>query len=196
MDLESEILKEHSKRQTVRIAKWVGNDRKRFRQLMDLFLHGEFRVTQRAAWIISECYELNPQLVTPWLPSMIKKMQEPGVHDAVRRNVVRLLQFVEIPPSLLGTVVSLCFDYLGSVMAPIAVKACSMTVLTKIAEREPGLKRELQTAIELMLLYVGPALRARPNDRETAGARPRASYDEGKENFILRGSCLAACPRH
>ncbi len=97
MDLESEILKEHSKRQMVRIAKWVGNDRKRFKQLMDLFLHGEFRVTQRAAWIISECYELNPQLVIPWLPAMIKKMQEPGVHDAVRRNVVRLLQFVEIP---------------------------------------------------------------------------------------------------
>ena len=161
MDLEPEILKEHSKRQMVRIAKWVGNDRKRFKQLMDLFLHGEFRVTQRAAWIISECYELNPQLVIPWLPAMIKKMQEPGVHDAVRRHVVRLLQFVEIPPSLLGTVVSLCFDYLGSVESPIAVKACSMTVLVKIAEREPDLKRELQTAITLLLPYVGPALRTR-----------------------------------
>lgn len=161
MDLESEILKEHSKRQMVRIAKWVENDRKRFKQLMDLFLHGEFRVTQRAAWIISECYELNPQLVIPWLPAMIKKMQEPGVHDAVRRNVVRMLQCIEIPTSLLGTVVSLCFEYLGSVETPIAVKACSMTVLVKIAEREPDLKHELQTAIELMLPYVGPALRAR-----------------------------------
>jgi hypothetical protein len=36
-----------------------------------------------------------------------------------------------------------------------------MTVLQRIAEREPELKRELRTSIELMLPYAGAALRAR-----------------------------------
>jgi hypothetical protein len=78
----------------------------------------------------------------------------------VKRNGVRILQCIEIPNSLLGTVASLCFDYLNSVDAPIAVKANSMTVLTRIAEREPDLKRELRDSIELMLPYAGPGIRA------------------------------------
>ncbi|MBM2840584.1 MAG: hypothetical protein HW412_1112 [Bacteroidetes bacterium] len=52
---ESEILREHSKRQAVRIATWVGRDKKRFRQLIKLFLEGEYRVTQRSAWIVNSC---------------------------------------------------------------------------------------------------------------------------------------------
>jgi hypothetical protein len=161
MDLEAEILKEHSKRQTVRIAKWIGPDKRRFRQLMELLLHGDRLVTQRAAWILSSCYEFHPQLITPWLPDLLKKMQEPGVHDALKRNVVRLLACTDIPKPLLGTVVSLCFDYFNSVDAPIAVKVHSMSVLQNVAQQEPDLKHELQTAIELMIPYAGPALRAR-----------------------------------
>jgi hypothetical protein len=161
MDLETEILREHSKRQTVRIARWIGPDKRRFRQLMELLLHGEHVVTQRGAWILSSCYELHPQLVTPWLSALLKKMQEPDVHDALKRNVVRLFACVDIPKPLLGTVTSLCFEYLNSVDAPIAVKVHSMSVLQKVAEKEPDLKRELQTSIELMMPYVGAALRAR-----------------------------------
>lgn len=161
MNLEAEILREHSKRQTVRIARWIGPDKRRFRQLMELLLHGDPLVTQRAAWILSYCYEYHPQLITPWLPALIEKMQEPGVHEAVKRNVVRLLVCTDIPKPLLGIVVSLCFEYLNSVDTPIAVKAHSMSVLQRVAEQKPDMKNELLTTIELMMPYVGPALRAR-----------------------------------
>ncbi len=52
MNLESEILEEHSKRNTIRLAKWIGSDKKRFKELMKIFLKGEYRVTQRSAWIL------------------------------------------------------------------------------------------------------------------------------------------------
>jgi hypothetical protein len=58
-------------------------------------------------------------------------------------------------------VVSLCFEYLNAVDAPIVVKVHSMSVLRKVTEQEPDLKHEVQTAIELMMPYAGPALRAR-----------------------------------
>jgi hypothetical protein len=161
MNLETEILKEHSKRQTVRIARWIGTDQKRFRQLMDLLLHGDRIVTQRAAWILSSCYDIHPRLITPWIPALLKKMQEPDVHDALKRNVVRILQCCEIPSSQLGTAATLCFEYLGAPHTPIAIRVNAMTVLQRIAEREPELKRELRTSIELMLPYAGAALRAR-----------------------------------
>lgn len=161
MDLEAEVLREHSKLNTVRIARWIGSDRRRFEQLMELFLHGDYRITQRSAWIVGECYEQNPRLIVPWLPALLKKMQEPGVHDAVKRNVVRILQCVDIPKALLGTVVSLCFDYVNSYDTPIAVKVYSMTVLVNAADREPALRRELKAAIELQLQSPIPAVMSR-----------------------------------
>jgi hypothetical protein len=161
MNLEAEILKEHSKRQVVKIGKWIGHDRARFKKLMDLFLHGEYRTTQRSAWLVSYCGEQYPELITPWLPAMLKKMEEPGVHVAVKRNVLRILQDVDIPPELLGTVAKLSFDYLALADSPIAVKAFSMTVLANIAKQEPGIKHELQVMIELMLPYAGPGILSR-----------------------------------
>jgi hypothetical protein len=161
VDLRAEILKEHSKRQSVKIATWIGNDRARFKQLMELFLYGEYRITQRSAWIVSYCGENHPELITPWLSKMLEKMQEPGVHVAVKRNVLRILQDVNIPRTLLGIVTKLCFDYLTSTDNPIAVKVFAMTVLANVAKQEPDITRELRATIELMLPYAGPGIRSR-----------------------------------
>ena len=160
MDLEEEILREHSKLHAERLADWVGSDRTRFKRLMGLFLRGDYRVTQRSAWVVSICAENHPELIGPYLQRMITKMQEPGVHDAVRRNVVRILQFVEVPERLLGTVATVCFEYLSSAAQPIAVKAFSMIVLGNIARKEPGMKRELQLIIEQQLPYASAGFRS------------------------------------
>jgi hypothetical protein len=160
MDLESEVLNVRLKRDTVRVANWIGSDRRRFKQLMALFLHGEYRVTQQSAWILGVCYDRYPRLITPWLPALVKRMQEPDVHVAVKRNVVRILQCADIPKALLGTVVSLCFDYINSYEVPIAVKAYSMTVLANAAEHEPALEHELKTSLELLLPSASPGIRS------------------------------------
>lgn len=160
MDLEVEILREHSKRQALRVAAWAGRDPRRFRRLVQLFLRVEPVVTQRAAWALGLCANEHPALVTPHLRALVQKMQEPGVHDAVKRNVVRILQTADIPQELLGTVATVCFDFLSSPSAPIAVRAYSMTVLARIAGREPDLRRELRLVIEQQLPYGSPGIRA------------------------------------
>ncbi|MDP2208178.1 MAG: hypothetical protein Q8K98_05300 [Bacteroidota bacterium] len=161
MNLKQEILREHSKRQVKKIASWVGGDKSRLKKLMELFLSDDYIISQRSAWCISQCADNNPELLNPWLKPMIRKMQEPGVHDAVKRNVLRILQKADIPTSLLGIVVSLCFDYLNSLKAPIAVKVYSMAILMNAAKREKGLRNELKLVLENMQPYVGPALQAR-----------------------------------
>lgn len=161
MDIESEILREHSRRQADRIATWVGKDRKRLSQLMKLLLEGEYAVAQRAAWVAGICSDRHPEMVRPYLRRLVNRMQEPGVHDAVKRNVVRILQTADIPRELLGTVASICFDYLSDADTPIAVKACSMTVLCRIAKQEPELGRELRLVIEQQLPYGTGAIQSR-----------------------------------
>jgi hypothetical protein len=159
-DLGTEILREHSKRQTLKIARWVGDDPQRFKQLMDLFLNGDYYTTQRAAWIVSTCADDHPELIGPWLKRMIGRMQDPKVHDAVRRNVLHILKYVEIPRPLQGIVATLCFDYLSSLNAPVAVKSFSLNVLGRMAEHEPDLRRELGLIVQQMLPYGRPAIQS------------------------------------
>lgn len=160
MNLESEILKEHSKHNTVRLAVWVGSSKKRFKRLMELFLKGEYRVTQRSAWIVRHCAEQHPQLIEPYLTDMLKRMMEPDVHVAVKRNVIGILQDIDIPKKLWGKIAVTCFDFLES-NEPIAVRVFSMTVLANIAQHEPDLKKELRLIIEQRMLWEGPAFQAR-----------------------------------
>jgi hypothetical protein len=161
MDLESEILLTRSKQQVVRLVKWVGNNAGRFKQLMELFLKEDEEIARRSAWVIGHCVEAHPDLMQPWLKPMIKKMKQAKAHCAVKRNGVRILQFVEIPSVLKGTVADLCFKYLTAQDEPIAVRTFSMTVLSKIADKQPALKKELELTIQQMLPYTTPAFRAR-----------------------------------
>ena len=64
MDLKTEIIKEHSKAQTLKIVHHIGSDQKRFDELVKLILENEKIVTQRAAWVMSNCIEnqLFPQV--------------------------------------------------------------------------------------------------------------------------------------
>jgi len=161
MNLEKEILAVHSKDQVVTLVRWVGKDKSRFKQLMELFLEGDSNPAQKSAWIIGHCAELHPELVNPWLKAMIKKMRQPGLNGALKRNVVRILQFVDIPRGLQGMVANLCFELIASMEEPIAVRTFSITVLANIAREEPALRKELEIVVRQMLPYSTPAFRAR-----------------------------------
>ena len=161
MDIEEEILAVRSKDHVHTLVMWVGKDKRRFHQLMEYFLHGEEPLAKKTAWIIGHCTELHPSLAAPWLKPMLKKMHENVVHGAVKRNIMRILQFVDIPRSLQGNVASLCFNLISSINEPIAVRTFSMTVLANIAKHEPDLYQELDLTVRQMLPYATPAFRAR-----------------------------------
>lgn len=93
MNIREEILKEHSRKQTNKIVKSIGNDSKKFKELMHLFFTDEYRVVQRSAWMVNNCAEAHPELIKPYLEKMIDYLQMP-VHDAVRRNTVRIFNLL------------------------------------------------------------------------------------------------------
>ncbi|MBL8017758.1 MAG: hypothetical protein JNK43_10830, partial [Ignavibacteria bacterium] len=97
MDIREEALKEHSKKQIQKIAKWIGNDAERFQQYLKLFLYDEYRVVQRISWVLSILAEEHPAMVAKFLPKIIKRLDDEKIHVAVKRNVVRVLQFLPIP---------------------------------------------------------------------------------------------------
>jgi hypothetical protein len=148
MRLRETILSEHSKANCERITNWIGSNPHRFDELFDLFLHDEYRVVQRAAWPLSYAVMAHPQLIQKHFGRLVKNLKKPGLHVAVKRNTVRLLQEISIPKKYQGEVMNLCFDYIISPTEKPAVKAFSLTVLQHLSKQYPAIKQELKTIIE------------------------------------------------
>jgi hypothetical protein len=177
-DIEPDILVLRSRKQVDRIVRWVGKDKQRFAALMKLYLSrpgGQARrggqvldgdagqddkISRHAAWVVAHCVEQHPNLASPWLKLIVKKNQEPGIHEALRRTGMSVLQYSEIPASLQGTVANVCFSYITELKISIAPRAAAIKVLARIAEHKKELALELRTAVEQMLPYSTPAFRS------------------------------------
>ena len=148
MNLREEILREHSKAQCLRIAHYIGEDKQRFNELMYLFLNDEYRVCQRAAWVVSTVADKYPNLIQPYILLMLENLKNNN-HASVTRNTVRVLRYLDkIPESSIGLAASIFFNYLTTPSVPIAVRVFSMHILYKICLIEPDLKGELKMSIE------------------------------------------------
>ena len=161
MNLRETILKEHSKANCRRIVKWVGNDQKRFDELFDLFLNDEYRVVQRAGWPLSYCVEDHPEFIRKHFARLLKNLDKTGIHEAVKRNTVRLLQYADIPEKFHGEVIDICFRYVSSPTEAVALKAFSLTVLQNLAKKYPEIINEIKLVIEERWGYETVAFRTR-----------------------------------
>lgn len=153
MYIQSLLEEGHNKELTTRIVNYVGTNKIRFKELMGIFLKGEYRLTQRAAWPLSYCAENNPAFLKPYFGSLIKKMQEGNHHPAITRNILRMFQEIEVPEKYCGTLLDLCISYMTSEMQPTAVRAFAITVATRISDRFPELKNELIMILDELTLY-------------------------------------------
>jgi hypothetical protein len=161
MNIKELLIAEHSKKQTDGIVKYIGADAQRFAVLMKLFFAGEYRITQRAAWSISYCVKNHPELIKPYFKKLLDFLQKPGVHNAVARNTVRLLQDIDIPEKYQGQLMSICFDYIQDIKIPAAVKAFSLTILQNLSKKYPEILPELKTIIEEQWPHETPAFKSR-----------------------------------
>ncbi|HHB79403.1 MAG TPA: hypothetical protein ENK85_09255 [Saprospiraceae bacterium] len=151
-ELRKIILFEHSRKQRDKVVDWVGDSRRRFSVLMELFLGDEYRVVQRAAWAVRTIGEARPQWMTSYIGPMIESIQNP-IHDAVVRNGLLVLVGVKIPKRYWGELVEIGFDYLSKVTTPTAIKRAALLVVARIVEQEPELREELVLVLQDQIPY-------------------------------------------
>lgn len=158
MNLVAAIEAPHSLSMKNKIIRYVGTDKKRFRDLMNIFLKGTYRQVQWAGWPLSDIVRKHPEMVIPYLKPVLKSLDKKGMHTAVKRNVMRLLQFIDIPKGVAGLAFDKAFGLFMDTTEPIAVRVFSMQVMADIATKEPELKTEVILAIEEHLPYGSTAL--------------------------------------
>jgi hypothetical protein len=152
MNIVEVVLKEHSKAMKDRVIRYVGHNPARFKELVEVFLNGPYRVTQRSGWPLTFCVEHHPALIKPHLKRILNQLKIS--HDiSTKRNIIRLFQFIDFPPALDGQLTKICFNFLTDSDESIAVRVFSMTVLGRIAKRRPEIGRELKIIIEDLMPY-------------------------------------------
>jgi hypothetical protein len=164
MDIRQALMAIHSKRQAMAIVEFIGDDAQRFAELMKLFFAGEYRLTQCAAGIMGYCVERRPELIRPYLPKLLDCLGRDDMHNAVKRNVVRLLQYIEIPRRLAGKVYAHCVDLIDCGYEPVAVRAFALTAAARIARSEPDLMNELRLIVRKHLPHTTAAFHKRARE--------------------------------
>ncbi|MEP6749406.1 MAG: hypothetical protein ABJB86_16845 [Bacteroidota bacterium] len=163
MKLREQLLKEHSRANCDKIVHWVGEQQLRFDELFTLFLTDEYRVVQHAAWPISYCVIHHPQLIKKHFSQLISNLSKPNIHDAVKRNTLRLLQEIDIPKKYHGVLMNACFKYISVPGEAAAVKAFALTVLENLSKQYPEIIPEIKLLIEENYERATAAFRTRAN---------------------------------
>jgi hypothetical protein len=90
---------------------------------------------------------------------------------------------LEIPDDIAGLAADLAFEFLASPNEPVAVKVYSMSVLQRLAEREPVLAEELRLHLKQQLPGSGaPAFRSRARQVLAALDRRQGPAAGGQAN--------------
>lgn len=163
MDIRSALLSEHSLAQAKKVAELAASNNNALKQLIQIFLTGDAVETQRAAWAIGHFAEAHPTAMPKYLAALIERCEQPGLPDAAKRNVSRILQFVEIPDEVSELALNCCFSWLEDPKETIATRCFSMSVLEKLSEKEPELREALAQLLEHILNYedCSPGIKSR-----------------------------------
>lgn len=161
MNIRSQLLYEHSKINAELIEKHIGSDQQKFDQLFELFIKNEEVVSQRAAYSMDHCLNHNPNFIFPHLHQLIENIGLPCQHDAIYRSSFRILQFIDVPEHLQGTLFDLSLKFITNEKQAIAIRAFAMTTAYNIAKPYPELLIELVGFIEDFKNHGSPGLRNR-----------------------------------
>jgi hypothetical protein len=148
LNIQEALVREHSKTNTLAIVSYIGQDKKLFKELIDVFKSGDHLLIQRAAWPLGLMADKNPQLVYPHLGVLLKWLDKP-LHDAYTRNVFRLLRSMdEIPEKHHGIIIDHCMSAMTNMYKAAAIRAFAIHIMGKMLIPYPELSNELRLVLE------------------------------------------------
>lgn len=162
MNLKQQLLKEHSKENSLLIFNYLLENPWEFDGLMKIFTEEDYRLNQRSAWVIGMIGETKSEWLLPYFPILLDCLNNPN-HDAISRNIYRSFQSLEIPEEFAAQTYNLCIRDLSNTKTAAAIKVFAMTVAFNISNKHRELQQELSFIIEEQISYssVGFASRAR-----------------------------------
>ena len=161
MKLSDLIIERHSQENTASAVQMVLANKRLTGELIAFIFSDDKRLASRASWIASELSRLYPALIGRHMTDLVKNLENKNIDKAVKRNTLRIMQWVAIPPALQGLAKNICFGIIIDNSEPPAVKANALTVLDILSESYPEISHELKTSIEAGFDTESPAFKNR-----------------------------------
>lgn len=161
MNLEAELEREHSRRQADKIAAWVGGNAKRFAELFAIFQSGRPLLQQRAGWPLSGCCAEHPQAILPHFPELLALAAKSGLHEAVHRNVFKILESCPLPEEWHGEIYEAALRAARDPAMPPGGKSYAITVLRRLTDLYPELLEEVRLSLRELRPGAGMAILSR-----------------------------------
>lgn len=105
--------------------------------------------------------QAHPEFMQDHFRELLKNLEKPILHNAIKRNTVRLLQDISIPEKYQGEVMNLCFTYVENPAEAVAIKAFSLTVLGNLSKQYPEIIPEIKLLIADQLAQQTAAFKSR-----------------------------------
>jgi len=160
MRLDEQLLVEMSRRNTEMIARYIGNDPKLFKEVVDLVFAGKQPLALRASWVLSVVTDKYPGLLEPYITEIISSLEKFD-HPGIRRNLLRYIASNNVPEEEDGLIYDICCRYILSRSEPPANKVHAMQIVFNIAQKEPELKREVRLVFEGLKDHESVAINSR-----------------------------------
>jgi hypothetical protein len=176
MDIEKQLSRETSRKNWDKVIAYIGEDQELFAELFTVFLKGEPHSIVGASQAVGTIGEKQPRLIRPYINDLVGYLKSDPI-DAVKRNTMRIFQFVDIPEDVEGDLFDIAMDYLKSIEIAVAIKAFSMTALRKICAKYPELAQEVIFQIEILV-----------KEQVSAGLTNRGEHELIKLNKILENA--------
>ncbi len=133
------------------------------KHLMECFFHENTRIGQRSAIVVGNIAKANANIVYPYIPKMLKLMTNTNAPVALRRNIVRTWNCVDIPDKYAGQIFELCFNFICDSKETIAIRAFSMSICVKTCKVYHELKNELIDIIGLHVEFGSSGIKSAAN---------------------------------
>lgn len=160
MDLYTILLGTSSQKEKRILATQIGASKEVFDDLIQYFMEEDIHLVQKAFTVANFCVESHPKLLLPYMDEIVTHLLKPK-SNTVKRNILRMFQFVAVPEEYWGEVYDVCIKCISNANEPSANQAFSISIALNIVKEVPELGKELQLLIEERMEYSLPAFRAR-----------------------------------
>lgn len=160
MNLKTKFTQRLNKTCISLLAKKTAFDQKLLNELISLMRDPENIISMQASWVFTHATEINPAITLSQLKKIVFLLEK-SQSVAVKRNICRSLQFLDIPETCQGKVYTLCFAFAANTSEAIAIRAFSLTILFNIALKHTDLVRELTILMQEVSKEDVPAIKSR-----------------------------------
>lgn len=155
------LAKKASRANSYKVVSLVGNSPKLYKNLIEIIIDYECPYSEKAAWAMNHCFEENMGFFEDYFSEFTEILKDETYSDSVKRNIVRIFQFIEIPEEFHATIIDSCFQMVIKKDTAIALKAFSLGVLDKMTKRYPELQNELKSCLEDIIPNASSGLKNR-----------------------------------